>query len=310
MKRRTSPARSDIKEFVLENVKIILRENAELVENELCRLTEAEYIGEGKLQDAMKYSLLGGGKRIRACLAIEFCKLFGGTAEKALPYAAAVEMIHAYSLIHDDLPCMDDDDIRRGKPSCHIAFGEATALLAGDTLLTYAMECAARGENVTDYAAREIVLSLAREAGALGMAGGQQIDLQGVSSTYDELKKLHSMKTAALIKTAATIGYLATVSDKTDEKILADISKYSECIGLAFQIKDDLLDLEGDAETLGKAVGIDAKNGRVNALTFLFIDEAQAECERLSREASEIVAPYPNSEFLKAFPMYLNSRNK
>ena len=293
----------------MENVKNVLLENAELVENELCRLTDAEYIGDGKLQDAMRYSLLGGGKRIRACLAIEFCKLFGGDVKTALPYAAAIEMIHAYSLIHDDLPCMDNDDIRRGKPSCHIAFGEATALLAGDTLLTYAMECAARGERVSDFAAREIVLTIARESGALGMAGGQETDLEGASSTYEELKKLHSMKTGALIKAAATIGYLATVKDKTDKKILSDISKYSECIGLAFQIKDDLLDLEGDAETLGKAVGIDAKNGRVNALTFLFIDEAQAECERLSREASEIVSSYPNSEFLKAFPLYLNSRN-
>lgn len=294
----------------MENVKSILLENASLVENELCRLTEPDFIGEGKLQDAMKYSLLDGGKRIRACLTIEFCKLFGGDAETALPYAAAIEMIHAYSLIHDDLPCMDNDDIRRGKPSCHIAFGEATALLAGDTLLTYAMECAARGENVSDYAAREIVLTLARASGALGMAGGQETDLEGASGTYEELKKLHSMKTGALIKAAATIGYLAAVKDKADEKILSDISKYSECIGLAFQIKDDLLDLEGDAETLGKAVGIDAKNGRVNALAFLFIDEAEAECERLSRKAAEIVSSYPNSEFLRAFPLYLNSRNK
>jgi len=296
----------------MEFVKSILSQDALIVEKELERCTSEEYIGGGKLQDAMKYSVLGGGKRIRGVLALEFAKLFGGSINSALAPAASVEMVHAYSLIHDDLPCMDDDDMRRGKPSCHIAFGEATALLAGDTLLTYAMENGANAENVSDFAARKIVSTLAYLAGSMGMAGGQQIDLDCSSDTYEKLKKLHSMKTGALIKSAALMGYFSTLESASDvdEKIVSDISEYCECIGLAFQIKDDLLDLEGDAEVLGKAVGIDEKNGRVNALTFFTPDEAREECKRLSDTAKNIISEYENSEFLAALPEYLNSRNK
>ncbi len=293
-------------------IKEILVKDAQLVENELVRCTSEEYIGSGTLQDAMKYSLLGGGKRIRGVLALEFAKLFGGKKENALTAAASVEMVHAYSLIHDDLPCMDDDDMRRGKPSCHVAFSEATALLAGDTLLTYSMENAARGEGLTDYGARMTVRELAFLAGSLGMAGGQQIDLDSNAETYEELKKLHSMKTAALIKAAALTGYYSTLESEKDLKgeVVSDISEYCECIGLAFQIKDDLLDLEGDASVIGKAVGIDEKNGRVNALTFFTPEEAKAECEKLSQRASDIISKYENSEFLSEFPSYLNSRIK
>lgn len=293
-------------------VKDILIKDAQFVEDELVRCTSEKYIGCGTLQDAMKYSLLGGGKRIRGVLALEFAKMFGGKAENALPAAASVEMVHAYSLIHDDLPCMDDDDIRRGKPSCHVAFSEATALLAGDTLLTYSMENIANGDGLSDYAARMTVRELAYLAGALGMAGGQQIDLDSDSDSYEKLKKLHSMKTAALIKAASLTGYYSTLEAEADlnKEVVSDISEYCECIGLAFQIKDDLLDLEGDASVLGKAVGIDEKNGRVNALSFFSPDEAKRECERLSDRASEIISKYDNSEFLAALPSYLNSRNK
>ncbi len=294
------------------NVKDIIAVDAELVEKELDRCTKDSYIGTGKLQEAMRYSLLGGGKRIRGVLTLEFAKLFGGSVEYALGPAASVEMVHAYSLIHDDLPCMDDDDIRRGKPSCHVAYGEATALLAGDTLLTYSMENAAISESVSDFASRKTVATLANLAGSLGMAGGQQIDLDCSSDTYEKLKKLHSMKTGALIKAAALMGYISTLKSAEDlsEEVVSDISEYCECIGLAFQIKDDLLDLEGDAEVLGKAVGIDEKNGRVNALTFFTPDEAREECKRLSDKASGIISKYDNSEFLAALPEYLNSRNK
>ncbi len=296
----------------MEFVKNIIAGDALLVENELERCTSEEYIGSGKLQDAMKYSVLGGGKRIRGVLTLEFAKLFGGDVENALAPAASVEMVHAYSLIHDDLPCMDDDDIRRGKPSCHIAFGEATALLAGDTLLTYAMENGASAKNVSDFAARRIVATLAYLAGSMGMAGGQQIDLDCSSDTYEKLKKLHSMKTGALIKAAALMGYYSVLKSpcEIDNNIISDISEYCECIGLAFQIKDDLLDLEGDAKVLGKAVGIDEKNGRVNALTFFTPDEAREECKRLSDNARNVISKYEGSEFLAALPEYLNNRNK
>ena len=296
----------------MEFVKDLIAEDALIVEKELERCTSAEYIGSGKLQDAMKYSVLGGGTRIRGVLALEFAKLYSGSFECALAPAASVEMVHAYSLIHDDLPCMDDDDVRRGKPSCHIAFGEATALLAGDTLLTYAMENAANAKGVSDFAARKIVATLAYLAGSMGMAGGQQIDLDSDSDTYERLKKLHSMKTGALISSAALMGYYSTLESASDvdENIVSDITEYCECIGLAFQIKDDLLDLEGDTEVLGKAVGIDEKNGRVNALAFFTPDEARAECKRLSDTARAVISKYENSEFLAALPEYLNSRNK
>lgn len=288
----------------------ILKADAALCEAELERLLSKEHIGEGTLQDAMRYAVLGGGKRIRAALVLEFCRMFSGEIERALPFAAAIEMIHAYSLVHDDLPCMDDDDIRRGKPSCHIAFGEATALLSGDTLLTYALEVASSSETVSAVARAKITSCFAINAGSLGMAGGQQIDLDSNCSTYEELKRLHSMKTGALIKAAATVGYLAAVDGEVSEEVLDDLSEYAESIGLAFQIKDDLLDLEGDAEELGKAVGIDKINGRVNALSFFSPVEARAECESLAVKASEAVLKYENSKFLSELPFYLNKRRK
>ena len=294
----------------MNDIKKLIGNDAELCEKELERLLDKEHIGEGELQRAMRYAVLGGGKRIRAFLVLEFCRLFSGDCDKALPFAAAIEMIHAYSLIHDDLPCMDDDDMRRGKPSCHIAFGEATALLAGDTLLTYAMEAVSSAKTVSESTLAKIVFCFARNAGSLGMAGGQQTDLEGNCDTYEKLEKLHSMKTGALIKAAATAGYLAACDGEADEKVLEDISEYAECIGLAFQIKDDLLDLEGDAAVLGKKVGIDEKNGRVNALTFFTPEEARRECERLAKLAENAVKKYPDSEILAALPHYLNLRNK
>lgn len=292
------------------DVKETIVSDAELCEAELQKLLDAEHIGEGKLQEAMRYAALGGGKRIRACLVIETCKMFSSDPLKALEIAAAIEMIHAYSLVHDDLPCMDNDEMRRGKPSCHIVYGDAGALLAGDTLLTYAMEVASRNKKISEKATVEIVKCLAYNSGALGMAGGQQEDLDGECNTYEKLKKLHSMKTAALIKAAVTSGYIAACDGNTEEKILFDLAKYAECIGLAFQIKDDLLDYEGDEEVLGKKVGIDKENGRVNALSFFTVRQAKDECDRLAKEASSVVSRYNGSEFLSTLPFYLNSRNK
>lgn len=291
------------------DVKKVIKEDASLTEASLDRYLSEERVGGGTLREAMRYSTLGGGKRIRAALAIEFAKLFGVTADVALPFASAIEMIHAYSLIHDDMPCMDDDDMRRGKPSSHIKFGEAAALLTGDTLLTFAFEVAA-GAAASPLGVIEAVKTFAYYAGALGMTGGQVMDEENVSDTYEKLMKLHSLKTSALIKAASLSGYFATVSDKIDHAVVSDITEYSECLGLAFQIKDDLLDLEGDAATLGKRVGVDEKNGRYNSLSFMTPDEARDECERLAARASAIISKYPGSEFLAELPHYLNSRNK
>lgn len=294
----------------MEYIKNIISEDARLTEERLAFLLNEDHIGDSPLADAMRYSTLGGGKRIRAALTLEFCKLFGGRSECALDFAAAIEMIQAYTLIHDDLPCMDDDDIRRGKPSCHIKFGEATALLAGDTLLTYAFEVIAGCLAVSNVAVKEAVLSLSHLIGALGTTGGQEIDLSCEASTFDELKHLHSLKTAALIKASCNLGYFAAMKGSPEQDVLSSISEYAECIGLAFQIKDDILDFEGDEAILGKKVGIDKDNGRVNALTFLSLDEAKAMCETLSSKACDVLSSFEGSKILCDIAVWLNSRNK
>lgn len=292
----------------MTDVKAVLSNDAALTERALDKYLSEEFIGGGTLCDAMRYSTLGGGKRIRAALCLEFCRLFCGDEERALPFACAIEMIHAYSLIHDDMPCMDDDDMRRGKPSCHAAFGEACALLAGDTLLTYAFEAASRAE-VSQEGVICAVRALAYYAGALGMTGGQMMDEENDADTYDKLKKLHSLKTSALIKAASLSGYYAAAG-RIDSAVVSDIEEYSECLGLAFQIKDDLLDLEGDAATIGKRVGVDAKNGKINSLSFMTPDGARAECARLAERASSIISKYEGSEFLASLPYFLNDRNR
>lgn len=292
------------------DIKKIINTDADLCESKLSELLGISYIGNGKLQDAMRYASLGGGKKIRACLALEFCKVFSGNFEKALCSAAAIEMIHAYSLIHDDLPCMDDDDMRRGKPSCHAAFGEATALLAGDALLTYSTEVISSAKEISERVKVKILNCFSKCAGTLGMAGGQMIDLDCNIKSYAELVNLHSMKTGALIKAAIYSGYISACDGNTDAACLEDLSVYAESVGLAFQIKDDLLDLEGDANVLGKKTGIDGENGRINALSFFSPDEAKSECERLAEVAENSIKKYPNSEFLSLLPEYLNGRNK
>lgn len=255
--------------------------------------------------EAIAYSLLGGGKRIRAFLAIEFCKMFGGSADDAEAYASAVEMVHAYSLIHDDLPAMDNDDMRRGKPSCHKAFGETIALLAGDALLTYAFETVSEGANNTAKA----VNTLAKGAGALGMCRGQEIDLSCECNDYNELKVLHNLKTGALISTAATLGYLASGAEITDEN-LEKIEQYALAVGLAFQIIDDLLDVRSSEEELGKPIGSDSKNGKKTVLTYMSEEEADKAALELSKFASEVFADFENSDVVCKLPMYLQNRTK
>ena len=288
----------------------LIKLDASITEDALTYYLSDERIGEGVLAEAMRYSTLGGGKRIRACLVIEFCLMFGGDAKRAEAFAAAIEMVHAFSLIHDDLPCMDDDDMRRGRPSCHVQFDEATALLAGDALLTYAFEVASGAEGVSDEAKCRCVNTLALCAGTLGMGGGQMIDLENSTKTFYDLKRLHGMKTSALIKASCLLGYICAVDGKIKEEDVKNISDYAECLGLAFQIKDDLLDLEGDEATLGKAVGIDEKNGRVNSLTFMSPDEAREYCRELSDGAALSLSSYTGGEFLKLLPAYLNNRRK
>lgn len=284
-----------------------IHETVAMVETELARRLEKEYAGDTGLAEAMRYAVLGGGKRIRAFLTLSFCRLFGGRDSAALPYACALEMIHAYSLVHDDMPCMDNDDFRRGKPSCHKAYGEANALLAGDTLLTLAFEVAAENDCVSDRSVRLAVTELARGAGALGMAGGQYYDLAHDCDDLVALMRLQSMKTGALIRTAALVGYYAAV-DSPDAAVVADITEYAEGIGLAFQIVDDLLDVQGDAALLGKPIGSDAKNDKKTVLSFLSVAEAETLARRETERAWAAVGKYAGSETLCDLATYLLNR--
>ncbi|MBQ1435762.1 MAG: polyprenyl synthetase family protein, partial [Clostridia bacterium] len=222
-----------------------------------------------ELYDSMIYSLTAGGKRIRPMLCLEFCRTLGGDVNAAIPFAAALEMIHTYSLIHDDLPCMDDDDLRRGKPTNHKVFGEAMALLAGDALLTKAFEYATKAaDKVSADRVVKAIAVLAEAAGSDGMVGGQVIDLksEGLKIPIEKLDTLHKMKTGAMIKASVQIGCI--IAGESEGKIYDAATEYSAHIGLGFQIKDDILDVEGSTEKLGKAVGRDEKSNKSTYVTF------------------------------------------
>ena len=212
---------------------------------------------QSRLFDAMRYSLLSGGKRIRPCLVLEFCRVCGGDWWKALPFAAAMEMVHTYSLIHDDLPCMDNDDYRRGRLTNHKVFGEAMAVLAGDGLLTAAFSTAASADADAKTVA-DVVSVIALCAGENGMVGGQVLDLEGEDRQLgaEEIRTIHALKTGALIRAACCVGVLA--GHGTKEQLEA-AKTYAEALGLAFQLRDDMLDVLGDAKKLGKATHADEK---------------------------------------------------
>lgn len=250
--------------------------------------------------DAMRYSALAGGKRIRPFLTLAFCELFGGERKAAIPFAAAVEMIHTYSLIHDDLPCMDDDDLRRGRPTNHKVYGEATAILAGDALLTFAFETVASAELPSVQIARA-VRCLAEAAGPCGMVGGQIMDMAAETVRPDlaTLNTLQSRKTGALIRAAAELGCIA--AGVTDEEKLQACRAYAEGIGRAFQITDDILDVYGDTATLGKTVGSDAEEGKTTFMSYMSRKEAEETAALLTETAKSAISPYEGAELLCAF---------
>lgn len=245
---------------------------------------ESSITADNSAAQAMKYSLLSGGKRIRPILLLEFYALCGGNGDSALNFAAALEMIHTYSLIHDDLPCMDNDDMRRGRPSCHKAFGEDTALLAGDALLTLAFKTAAETDGIPSDRVLKAIAVLAENAGISGMVGGQVEDLafEKSGATLDELRGMYLKKTSCLLSAGAVCGSILAGADEEELKYAAE---YAEKLGLAFQIIDDILDCTSDEKTLGKPIGSDEKNGKTTYVTLLGIDGAKAEAERLSNEA-------------------------
>ena len=240
------------------------------------------------LVDAMRYAALGGGKRLRPMLTCASCMAFGGRLEDALPPACAVELIHAYSLVHDDLPAMDDDALRRGRPSCHAAYGEAVAILVGDALQTLAFEVLA-GAPAGSAANRAAAVSLLAEAvGWQGMVGGQAFDMASEGQRLDlaELKALHAAKTGALISAAVRIGALFA---KANEAQMAVAKAFGDRVGLSFQIIDDVLDVVSDTATLGKPAGSDQEADKSTFVTLMSLDEARHEARVLSEEAGDLL---------------------
>lgn len=282
------------------------------IEDRLDALTDYDKtLPHGITMEAMRYSLLGGGKRIRALLALKICDSLGGRPEDALDAACAIEMVHAYSLIHDDLPCMDNDELRRGKPTCHIRYGEAVALLAGDGLLTKAFEVLSDEEythRIGAQKALEVVRLLSTAAGAEGMIGGQTIDMISENTPLDleHLTLLHRLKTGALIRASVMIG---GVLSGCDRGTLEQLHTYAGNIGLAFQITDDILDVTGDAAALGKNTGSDAQNHKTTYVTLLGIKEAQKMCDRLFTEAKGIISRLGlKDDFIMQLTEMLSSR--
>ena len=243
-----------------------------------------------KLQESMAYSLLAAGKRLRPMLVLLACEACGGNAEDALPAACAIEMVHTYSLIHDDLPAMDDDDLRRGRPTNHVVFGEALAILAGDGLLTLAFEILARDIH-PGHVAAACCADLARASGMVGMVGGQVADLEaegGGIDSLDQLEGIHRRKTGALLSSALTLG--ARVAQASSEN-LAALANYGQCLGLAFQITDDLLDIRGDKQIMGKAVQKDAAHGKLTYPSLLGEEASVVRARSLVTEACRSITP-------------------
>jgi len=235
-----------------------------------------------RLNAAMRYSVFAGGKRLRPALTLECCEVAGGAAEDAMPCACAVEMIHTYSLIHDDLPAMDDDDLRRGRPSCHRRFDEATAILAGDALLALAFETAAR--TGADAVAREVVRTLAAAAGPGCLVGGQMLDMAGCDDAgIETVEATHEHKTADLIAASCRVGALAARGGPDDA--VASLEEYGRALGLAFQIADDVLDVTSTAEELGKTPGKDVAAGKATYPAVVGLDAARARADELAAEA-------------------------
>lgn len=266
--------------------------------------------GEPVVCDAMKYSLGIGGKRIRPVLLLEFCRVCGGDVEKALPFAAALEMIHTYSLIHDDLPCMDNDDMRRGMPSCHVKFGEEYALLAGDGLLTRAFGVIAESElaNENPLCGIEAVRLLSELAGVNGMIGGQTVDLknEGRRASLETLEIMDRLKTGALIVSAARLGCLAAAAD--EEKTAAAVT-FCEKIGHAFQIVDDILDVVGDEKQLGKPIGSDGESEKSTYVSLLGLEKSREYAGRLTNEAVAALDIFgEDGAFLKELALMLIER--
>lgn len=291
----------------------------DLLDRGLSRTPAAGEIARpARLLEAMRYAMLGGGKRLRPHLTVETARLLEREDDGVLRAAAAVECVHGYSLIHDDLPAMDDDDLRRGKPTLHRAFDEATAILAGDALLTFAFDLLADEPTDPDPAIRAtITLVLARCSGIGGMAGGQMLDLeaegrfasdgQPLVGSENEIMRLQAMKTGALLAVSVDIGAVLGRAEAEERRAL---DRYARALGGAFQIADDLLDAEGEAATVGKATGKDAAKGKATLVSLLGAERARTRLAELTLEASDALAPFgERAETLKRTAAFVAERN-
>ncbi len=285
----------------------ILANDQRLVENSLPSFLPSALNGQDEVVEAMKYSLTNGGKRLRPVLTLEFCKACGGDRHDAIEAACAVEFIHTYSLIHDDLPCMDNDDYRRGKPSCHKEFSEDIALLAGDGLLTHAFQIISDSD-MSDSAKAKAVSLLAENAGVGGMLGGQVLDLKYEigNPTVKELLTVHKMKTGALIAAACIMGCIAAGADSAK---IAAASRFAYYIGIAFQIKDDILDVVGSSDKLGKPIGSDADNNKTTYVTKVGLTKAQSDVELLTQKGLKELEVFEDSEFISMLADRLINRD-
>lgn len=282
-----------------------------ITENSLYDFLPNKNCREQKLVESMEYSLKAGGKRVRPRLVFEFNAACGGSTDAAVPFACAVEMIHTYSLIHDDLPCMDDDDLRRGKPSNHKVFGEDIALLSGDALQTLAFEVLSSdkaSELAGDAACRKAVNTLAKYVGAEGMVGGQVIDLisENTNAPVEVLREMDYKKTACLIKSACELGCICAGADEAE---IQAASRFGECIGIAFQVQDDILDVTSSDEELGKPVGSDEQNSKSTYVSLLGIDECRRLVNELTEQALESLKIFDgDTSSLKSFAFELAER--
>ena len=292
------------------DIKTLIKETAAKVETRLNELLPAEDVAPVTLHKAMRYSIFAGGKRIRPLLCIEAAKACGGSGENALNAACALETLHTYTLIHDDLPCMDDDDLRRGRPTNHKVFGEGVAVLAGDALLTEAFAMLARVPANERYDVRDYVAEFAFRTGSLNLVGGQVLDLEGEGRqlSVDELRAIHHGKTSALIITSLRLGGMS--AGCTAEQLDA-LTAYGRDLGLAFQIIDDILDVTSSPEVLGKSIGKDAREQKATYPALVGMENARAEARALTAAARADLAVFSarRAENLLAISDYLLKRD-
>lgn len=297
---------------MLDANNIIMKEDIQKVEEKLKELIlNTEAINKQKtVLDAMNYSLEAGGKRMRPVLIIEFCKMCGGNLAQALTTACAMEMIHTFSLIHDDLPAMDDDDYRRGRLSCHKAFNEAIAILAGDALSVHAFQVILNDNNLSNDIKINVLKLLAQATGYEGMIGGQVIDIENELKndiTIDDLKSMYAKKTGALIASSCALGCI--IAD-APAHIVKKAYEYGINLGLAFQIIDDILDVTSSQEVLGKPIGSDKEENKTTFVTILGIEEAKKQAKQATENALAILKELPNNSFLTDLTKELLTRKK